>query len=161
MNRLKLFTAVIAIVALPAGVFGEPKHEKDLKSKVKDKAKKEKSVPAPPTLVLIGAAAGVAGLLRFRERRRSSLIRHSPLTAQASHTDDSRPALPRGGESVAIARALAVVPDHASDTTSVASAVGGETVDLRASRRPTTATRERMAWPDTLDLDAEPEPPDR
>ena len=75
MSRLKLFTAVIAIVALPAGVFGEPKHEKDLKSKVKSKEKKEKSVPAPPTLVLIGAAAGVAGLLRLRERRRSNLVR--------------------------------------------------------------------------------------
>ena len=44
--------------------------------------------------------------------------------------------LPRSGP-------LAVVPDHASDTASLASAVGRETVDLRASRRPTTdATRD-------------------
>jgi putative transposase len=38
---------------------------------------------------------------------------------------------------------LGVVDDHASDPASVASAVGGETVDLRASSRPTTdATRD-------------------
>ena len=69
MNRLGLFTAVMTIVALPVGVLGGPEKAKDIKSKI-NKEMKEKSVPAPPTLVLIGAAAGVAGLLRRRERRR-------------------------------------------------------------------------------------------
>ena len=69
--------------------------------------------------------------------------RHSPSTASASRVDDGRPDLPRSGESVPLAGTLAVVHDHARDLASLASALGGEAVDIRASRRPTTdATRD-------------------
>jgi hypothetical protein len=70
MNRLRLLTAALAIVALPTGVLGGP-NNKPIKVK-KDKAKTEKSVPAPPALVLMGVAAGVACLIRRRQRRRTS-----------------------------------------------------------------------------------------
>ena len=63
MNRLGLFTAVMVIVALPAGVLGEPK---DKPIKLKDE-KKEKSVPAPAPLVLIAWPPVWPVLLRLRE----------------------------------------------------------------------------------------------
>ena len=67
MRRFGVIAAAMAIVALPAGVFGGPTNEKPLKV---DKEKTEKSAPAPAALVLVGVAAGVAGLVRHRERRR-------------------------------------------------------------------------------------------
>ncbi len=69
MNRLGLFTAMMAIVALPTGVLGGPK-DKPIKI-VKDKETKEKSVPAPAPLLLIGVAAGVAALVRRGRTRKS------------------------------------------------------------------------------------------
>jgi hypothetical protein len=68
MNRLGLFAAAMAIVALPAGVLGKPEHKP---IKVKNTATNEKSVPAPAPLILIGVAAGVAGLVRRAGRRRT------------------------------------------------------------------------------------------
>ena len=71
MNRFRVFTAAMAIVALPTGVLGEPHKEKPFKVKDNDKnAQSEKSVPALPALVLIGVGAGVAGLMKYRDRRR-------------------------------------------------------------------------------------------
>jgi hypothetical protein len=74
MNRLGLLTAVLAIVALPTGLLGGPKHEKPIK--LKNKEVKEKSAPAPAALVLIGVAAGIAGLVRREERRRRTREQH-------------------------------------------------------------------------------------
>ena len=68
MNRLGLFTAILSIVALPTALLGGPKHVKPIK--VKNNEVKEKSAPAPAALVLIGVAAGIAGLVRRGERRR-------------------------------------------------------------------------------------------
>ena len=70
MNRLGLFAAATAIVALPAGVLGKPE-PKPIKVTDKATAKNEKSVPAPAPLILIGVAAGVAGLVRRGRRRRT------------------------------------------------------------------------------------------
>ena len=68
MNRLGLFAAATAIVALPAGVLGKPEQKP---IKVNDKGTNQKSVPAPAPLILIGVAAGVAGLVRRGRRRRT------------------------------------------------------------------------------------------
>ena len=66
-----VIAAAITIVALPAGLFGGPKTDKPVK--VKHREKKERSVPAPGALVLLGVGAGVAGIVRHRERRRRGL----------------------------------------------------------------------------------------
>ena len=65
MSRLGLFTLVMAIVALPVTILGKPEHKP---IRVKDKEKKERSAPAPPALVLIGVAAGMAALVRYRRK---------------------------------------------------------------------------------------------
>jgi hypothetical protein len=73
-------------------------------------------------------------LQRAGNCRPPARTRYSPSTASASRVENDRPALPRSGESVPLPRPLEIVPDHARDIASLASALGGETVDSRACR---------------------------
>ena len=72
MKRTNLLIAVLtAFLILPATLFGSPDQGKGKqKGKEKHAEKAEKSVPAPPALVLVGVAGAVAGLYRMRGRRR-------------------------------------------------------------------------------------------
>ncbi|MEO7276307.1 MAG: hypothetical protein ABIX28_01430 [Vicinamibacterales bacterium] len=74
MKRLFLFVCFMSVLAVPAGVLSasagyEPQSSKSeskvQKDKDKDKDVKDKSVPAPPMLVLLGAAMTVAGASKF------------------------------------------------------------------------------------------------
>jgi hypothetical protein len=68
MKRLLMLGLLMAIVALPASALGQPNGPKDPVPNVK----KDKSVPEPSTMLLLGAAAaglvGVRKLLRPKGR---------------------------------------------------------------------------------------------
>jgi hypothetical protein len=64
MKTLMTFVFVLAIVALPVALLGAT----DENFHVKDKT--VKSVPEPATLLLLGSAAGVAGVRKLLQNRR-------------------------------------------------------------------------------------------
>ena len=83
MKRILLLACWVAILAAPVGVLGtsaadassgssaiDKDKDKDQDKDKKDKDVKDKSVPAPPTLVLLGAAGIVAGASRLWLNRR-------------------------------------------------------------------------------------------
>jgi hypothetical protein len=77
MNKIMTSMSLIAILGLPIGPLGvsagearmlssaKPKIDKDVKEK-----KAKKSLPAPPTLLLLGVAGGVALAARRLQRNR-------------------------------------------------------------------------------------------
>jgi hypothetical protein len=68
-------------------------------------------------------------------RRPPARTRHRPPTNPPSADGVDRPALPRSGQPAAAARTLAVLHDHTGDAACLASALGGEALDVRASTR--------------------------
>jgi PEP-CTERM motif len=64
--------AVVALLAMPAAVAGAPGPRDKPKSDNRGPANRiERSVPEPGTVLLLGAAAGVAyGVRKFRSKRR-------------------------------------------------------------------------------------------
>jgi PEP-CTERM motif len=64
--------AVVALLAMPAAVAGAPVPRDKPKSDNRGPANRiERSVPEPGTVLLLGAAAGVAyGVRKFRSKRR-------------------------------------------------------------------------------------------
>jgi len=80
MKRAFLFVCFMSMLGIPAAVLSatgafeptsaDPQSKSEEKNQEKDKDKDkdkdaDKSAPAPPTLVLLGAAAAVAGASRF------------------------------------------------------------------------------------------------
>ena len=67
MKTLFMFGLLIAFAALPASALGAPSSAKVPVENVKvEKPKKDKSVPEPATILLVGvAAAGFAGVRRL------------------------------------------------------------------------------------------------
>src|SRR6266851_5818484 len=83
-------------------------------------------------------AGGDSSLLLKRlqgagNRRTPARTGDSSSTNQASGDEDSRPVVLGGGESAAAEGTLAILHHHASHAASVASALGGEAVDVRAA----------------------------
>jgi hypothetical protein len=75
---------------------------------------------------------------RFQEvgdRRASARTRYPTATDPPSGVDVDRPALPRGGQPVPTALTLAVLHRDAGDAAALASALGGEAMDVRAASR--------------------------
>jgi len=83
MTKHRLFAALFAIMVSPwivtaqgnGNAYGRDKTNdaKPVKvEKEKDKEVTDKSVPAPPVLVLLAAGAGVAGVASWRRRRQSA-----------------------------------------------------------------------------------------
>jgi hypothetical protein len=63
MTRLSMFVFVITIIVMPSALLaGSAKPEKPKKT--------EKSVPAPPQVLLLGVAAGVAAANKLWQNRR-------------------------------------------------------------------------------------------
>jgi len=56
MNWLKVLTTLMAIVALPSGVFGKPERKPIKIENKQTSGKQEKHAPAPPALILLGVA---------------------------------------------------------------------------------------------------------
>jgi hypothetical protein len=66
MTRLSMFVFVLAIVAMPSALLagaGKP-------GKPEKPTKEEKSVPAPPQVLLLGVAGGVAAAHKLWQNRR-------------------------------------------------------------------------------------------
>lgn len=73
MNKLFMFALLAAIAALPAGVLGAPdKRFRDYRdNRDKVKVKKERTVPEPATMLLVGvAAAGFVGARKLLGSKR-------------------------------------------------------------------------------------------
>ncbi len=77
MNKLFMFAVLAAIAAVPAGVLGAPdKRFRDYRPyhdyRDRVKVRKERTVPEPATMLLVGvAAAGFAGARRLLGPKRS------------------------------------------------------------------------------------------
>src|SRR6266487_4382956 len=100
--------------------------------------------PRVPLALLHGSSLGAStcDATRSVERwqgsgncRASARTRHPPATNPPSGDDVDRSVLPRGGQPAPAARPLAVLHHHAGDPLALASALGGEAVDVSASSR--------------------------
>src|SRR5712691_9938808 len=100
--------------------------------------------PRVPLVLLRDASAGSAACFPAPSversqgtgnRRASARTRHPQATNPPSGDDVDRPALPRGRQSALAAHTLAVLHHHSGDAATLASALGGEAVDVRPSSR--------------------------
>jgi hypothetical protein len=74
-------------------------------------------------------------LKELGNRRASARTRNPATTNPPSGIDVDRPALPRGGQPALPARPLAILHRDAGDAAALASAPGGEAMDVRAANR--------------------------
>ena len=82
-----------------------------------------------------GPARSVERVQRPGNRNTAARTRHPPATNPPSSYDVNRPALSRGRQPTPVTGPLVGLHLHAGNAAAVASALGGETVDVRASSR--------------------------
>jgi hypothetical protein len=76
MRKLIVFVFLVAIVALPGVVLGaedrpaEWRHRRDTPREWPRDRSRDRTVPEPATMLLVGAAAGVAGVRKLLEKKR-------------------------------------------------------------------------------------------